>query len=856
MAHDTQISSTTRLDLAGRGLDLSARGLDIIESLARIATSPDGVIRTAADVIYRLGLEGLDREDLGYCLEGAKSLAYPNEAGSAFCQKVVKGVEVTSAVKPFATISSGSLGRILLLDPELSWITTSITGLYEFHDEKFITQVMTSLMTRMNAERKGEQPGSRSTVWSDPRYLKMQPTVQKFTSSIWLNIVNSGNASLPLPDELRAICRIGHHLDVPTLVEAISRLKSPTRSSQVVIASRYMLGNLSLWLIYHFHGRFRVVVGGETVYDVAQGDSDKEIELRVGTRCKDTGDCAKQDASRHFVMMEHAAEHWSEFFEGNSTSSPFLGSISRARRALYAFDDWMPNASPSLNTTEAKVREVAANLVRWLCGLRIKQYPQPMNGIVYQTELQKRSGSTDTTDARMSELLRRSPSILVANWAPALEDGWRSESAVEVYSPLAFAELQESKGRHANYSDASAVARAARSSLVWGCYPGLKDLIETAQARCSCINCKFKQNVPHLQSGCLMTYAYASVLKFVAHAIADGFGAGDASGSEETSNQENDFDVYNVERVLLDIAMYSRIVWQTWFEVASCVYLGRHYSNKGARRHANGFLSADDSMTIAIQHGDFAVVAPWIDLAKEVTHRGSFGFVTVPGRLCVPKAGQTSAGAAHQSLNTEFAVIKTQATESMESGDGEDMQNEQLLNAELGTDDHDVKVDVFLFPSDHEVYILLTRVRAGRFSRLINPCATSIMQSKHFHDLRPEVRNHEADQCVEDSDGNMYQSMSVYSFDRLLGRWPYVSFKHVHMSQVLDTYLKYNIALSLAEDGIVLVNQSNCWKCPAKSLMALKGKRVRSASGRFLIHVSDVLKEGDDGEKSVDRIMN
>lgn len=837
---------------------MGARGIDLLQTIAEISNSPNGAVQAASKFMYWLGRERVNEEDLNHCLGRAKDLAHPNTAGWIFCSRVIEGIETMphSVLKPFKSITSGSLGRYLVLDPGLSWITSTITSLYQYHDEKFIAYAVTALIVQMHAQREGKQTAICSTFWSNPTCMRMIPVVKKITSSIWLNIVNSGNASMPLPDELRNICPIGHHLDSEDLVEALARLKNPCRGSCVIITSRYMLGNISLWLLYHFSGLFRVVVGGETVYESRQGHEKQEIELRINMRCKADGKCVDGgDKSRQFEMVENIAGDWTQFFEGSSKSSSSLGSTSRARKPLYSFNDWQAVSPQYSHTMHSRIRKVALDLARWFCSLRIDPFPQAASGIVYKVNL-TRSGAGDKHHILMNDLFRRSPSILQAAWAPDLPTGWTPEEAVEIWSPEGFAEARTSPRQVPNLSDNTDSARATRQSLVWRCYPGLNDLIGKAQSECSCVSCARGRNDTHLQPGCLKFYSYASVLSLLAHSIADAFGADNASGSVETSLQADNSDVHSVERILLDVAKNSRVVWQTWFEVASCVYLGRRYSNAEARRYENGLLPADNSMTIAIQYGGLAVVAPWIDLSMEVKHLGSFGFVTVQGRLCVSTARQSGSDSDHQFLNTEFAVIKTRPTETIEVDDQPNDLDAKSSDLQLGIDDHHVEVDAILFPSDDEVYFLLTRVRAGRFSRLINPCVPAIMQAKHLHDMYSEVCKHESGHTPRETESDLYKSTSVYSFDRLLGKWPCIALSRLHMSQVLDTHLKYNIALALAEGGIVAVNKSGCWTCSAGKLLGIKSRHVRMSSGLFLIHINDMLREGNDKYHSMDLVSN
>jgi hypothetical protein len=277
-----------------------------------------------------------------------------------------------------------------------------------------------------------------------------------------------------------------------------------------------------------------------------------------------------------------------------------------------------------------------------------------------------------------------------------------------------------------------------RMALIRRCYPGLNDLFDAAESKCKCLNCTLGADLPaakQLKSGCLKFYAYSSVLSLLAHSIADAFGADDISGSQEATLQANspDPDTYHVESVLLDVAQHSRIVWQTWFEVAAHVFLGHRYANVGASAQGNGFMRADDSMTIAIQHGELAVVAPWIDPSMQITHQGSFGFLPVRGRLCIPTTATPTSRSDYQTLSTDFAIIETEETDSAEAISEEPQEWPSQVLVE--TKSHNIQINSIMYSADDGHYTLMTRVRAGAFSRLIDSRVTATMQAKHFNNL-------------------------------------------------------------------------------------------------------------------------
>jgi len=141
MAHSRDSSGSSTAELLARGLDLGARSIDLLQTLAEITNSPNGAVQIASKVMYWLVNERINQHDLESCLTRARDLAHPNEAGKEFCSEVVQEINRLphNVRKPFKSLTSGSLGRLLLLDIGLSWISTTITSLYQYHNQKFIT---------------------------------------------------------------------------------------------------------------------------------------------------------------------------------------------------------------------------------------------------------------------------------------------------------------------------------------------------------------------------------------------------------------------------------------------------------------------------------------------------------------------------------------------------------------------------------------------------------------------------------------------------------------------------------------------------------------------------------------------
>jgi hypothetical protein len=474
-----------------QGMDVTARGIDLLSTTAQLLNSPNGAIQAASNFIYWLGRERIGEEELSHCLVRARGFVHLNSAGMGFCAEVIKELELKHVRGPFGSIKSGCLGRTLIRDYELAWITSTITCLYQFHDAKFITYAMTVLIVRICEEKDGKMAPC-ANPWTDPTCLRMMPVISKISSSVWLNIVNTEYRNMPLPEEMRSVCPTGHHLDSEDLVQAIARLISPQRAARIMLQSRLIIFNLTLWLLYHFEGMFRVVVNNKVVYEKTQGTKHQEIEFRIENRCHGDGICENADQANELKMVDHISGHWKNFFERTSKSSSSCGSTPRSRRKLYQF-----NPVPYNHVLDTQIKAVASDLTRWLCSLRVNFSKTTLTGIVYEVNL-KRQIARENAETIMADLLKRSPSILQNSWATKVGSDWTPESAQDIWSPEGFSEAAESSRRIQNLFEKTESAQKDRISLIWKCFPGLADLIEKAAEKCSCVSCVQDRDVAHL----------------------------------------------------------------------------------------------------------------------------------------------------------------------------------------------------------------------------------------------------------------------------------------------------------------------------------------------------------------------
>lgn len=268
--------------------------------------------------------------------------------------------------------------------------------------------------------------------------------------------------------------------------------------------------------------------------------------------------------------------------------------------------------------------------------------------------------------------------------------------------------------------------------------------------------------------------------------------------------------------------------WNDWFDVAARTCLGCP-SIEESGIYANTFLNSrsiegstneTDPVAVAVQYGGVAVLADWLDLSQRLTVVKSFSFKVASGTLGIMKDDK-KAQPHFQGVEGQFAVLEVHATETILSQiERPRVKPDQAVeHPSLKQDILLPETDFVLFPVDAGRYRLVLRAVSASYSRLIDisgPMRKTVqpLATIHCKHKPPFPRL-----ALE-----MNESLRFYSFAELLGQWGSVNepkysgagpfTRMYHVSFLLNSYLKYNIALALSVNNVTLVNHnSTCLSC-------------------------------------------
>jgi hypothetical protein len=242
----------------------------------------------------------------------------------------------------------------------------------------------------------------------------------------------------------------------------------------------------------------------------------------------------------------------------------------------------------------------------------------------------------------------------------------------------------------------------------------------------------------------------------LAHGLADGFGVSDASSVSDVSPI-----IDGILTLLLELVKEQKVCWDTWFAVASCIYLGCPFEKPVSPEHP----AYGGTAFAAIQYGNLATQAPWLDLTREHTVQGCFGLIRSRGRLGVVTRSDDQ-HAQFRSVEENFAIIETENTEYTTSFclRYKKVASPADHRLRIDEDESSVESDVILCQMDDKFYRILLRIKTNTHWRVVDPSDALSAITR----MLPSTACEHKDQPPELSP----VTAKIYTIDEVLGRWP------------------------------------------------------------------------------------
>jgi hypothetical protein len=481
-------------ELRVRKLDLAARALDLTLALVHATSSSDKIIRGAWEIGQWLGRERLNQYELQDCMLKAKGLVLPNENALELFDGIIEGME-NKRVGPLFLQQSGSLGRLLAGDPNLSWLVSTIACLFQFHrDEQFVSNAVTAfILFSEEAQHKAGSGGMGDSLFRKPVQTQIRPVLNKIVTSVWYNVINAGCDTILLPPELLAVCPKKHYLDVEDFARVTYTLYAHC-TTKAILRLQHLLADVILWLLLHYDGHLIVNVGGEIVYEKHFGNQGKELEVYVKARCPQSEPC-KVAFMQKYEILQDIGGHFESVLKLHSCQDPYHPQPG-IRQSLYGTLQRHSRESnicaPDIQKT---IKITAQSMMRWILDI----FVLPQEGfsdlgfsVVLDSKRPKKA------QYKISDVLKRVPSILNLNWGTShgLSMIYEGDNTRQGYEGGSQSSINGDWSEKLKTSD--------RLIAIHALFPILQQLLWKVRGSCLCPRCQTSEDETlRLQPGCL-----------------------------------------------------------------------------------------------------------------------------------------------------------------------------------------------------------------------------------------------------------------------------------------------------------------------------------------------------------------
>lgn len=574
----------------------------------------------------------------------------------------------------------GSVGRMLAFDVKYMYIVTTTLSLLEVHPE---TDYVADALCYMALDKDCHRARKCVRHSYSIERTRLKPVMTKFVNSIVYNVANPGHGLGKLPLELSGLCQ---HTTSASNFAAIAMTVINSKSSDILLYSGCFHSDVYLWLRYHYSGHLEVSVDGKILVDLKLGayypEQTRRVVLMIRDTCKKKKGVHGEDTIKVCSIMSGKMTLIFTALSLDGLKKP----MSAFRRQFYEVDEIRESeARGSFNAREfMEIRLVAQDLVAWMPSTRVTFDSAHDLGF---SALFKGS---DPSSMTIEVLLKNRPKMMLCNW------GGLSRPKMVFIPPM--------------LSDDGNDLRLSLDEVIRQCFPAMITLFDLVKLRCNCHGCAHDKPLGLGKTGCLRETALKVIIILVGDAIADGFGARDASGLTNYKLLMG-----SVHTLLLDLVVHKQVNWDTWFSLAAQVTTGYDWD-------ASNFVPSEGSTAIvAVQNGSMAVAAEWLNLATEINYKACFGFEVTEGRL--------------SGVVDECAIV--QAEQEMDPPnsaqpepmvlDDQTMSDPNALSTmtemvKMNHGDTGAKLEMAITGAGGAPYRLLTMVKTSSNRRIVDPC--------------------------------------------------------------------------------------------------------------------------------------
>ena len=816
-------------------LNLAASCINLVKAIADSSLQGNAIAVATRTFFAWLVKEDIEENHYDIWANKTAGLASVNDAGLMMIQDV-KNCTPKKTVAGIPVSFTGSVGRAMAYEPDHQYLVTTVAILMSFHDINFAVKALTN-MTFDNGDH-----SQGISYRYDVSKAFVARTMEKVVHSIALNVVNSGYTATDLPDSL-----LTHYkndvVDKDTFAAVVMALqpKEDTETGSmhdILFDCEALYGDITCWVLSHFHGTFQVSVSGEVVYSSCLGPEQRKLIMAVklspsvqSDSLRARGDTSIQISTCLNGILDVVLHTWPNNARGPCPSRRF---------PLYDTNHilQLPAENISLNQHEVyNITLAARNTAKWLFNLPLKRkdslnFPNLSFGSIALV-----ASSASYKSRKLGDFLTRWPGIFSLC-------GSQPEENMVAFKPPTSRNLNNRPGIYRRNGKEVILGNYGAQDedlldvdIIAACFPKIQDLLTVLQQRCDCLSCLRKEPPGTGKSGCLRQAAMTLHSTLLAHAIADGFGASDASGMVDNRDISDGIDM-----LLVDVIHRGTVSWNRWFALAAAVFLGCVPPND----HID--VEEGAGAMLAVQFGSQVVAARWANFHENLQIDGLFGFETVAGQI-VGISSEEAIVQAEETMKRPYSPNSKLEGEGWvfdENEDsGEDPTRQEEIADDLTVDECIPVVGRYIFKSTRpRSYRLITLFQTEKYHRHINP-ADAVRSVINSH--KPTCSHRPS--STKDTERVLATKKTVvsWSLEDLLGSWgttndpldrtnPSSTIARTYLTKTLDSELKVNIALGLSPLGCSIRNPKKCClRCALERCKRDHDDNSRSGQGFYRV---------------------
>ncbi|KAI0480976.1 hypothetical protein GGR56DRAFT_628392 [Xylariaceae sp. FL0804] len=795
-------SRSRKMDLASKAMDLTRALLDLTGSTTVTATG---------QLMRWLERGGIDENEFTYCTGLISRKAFPNESGLRLRKAVLNTSASKGKLGGLRVVLPMCIGRLMVSDYDYCYVVTTVAAAMAYHEIPFAVEILCNLA--VDVDPKDDAALRHGTQYPyDIRRTRVRPVIEKIVQSIADNIINRGIGLPDLPEELLDLSLCRHVVEADIFSAMITSVQRASVMKVVLVAMDVFYTDVVLWLLNHFSGSIEVSVPGEKLVNVRALSGSSKVTILVRNRC-DPGDPTHEHGLSPFIEVSTGDGTTKKvLFHADGEAQEIRSRYSpTTRRCLYDVSLLEKHTEPDVrsqgvldNQEMASIKVTAKKIAEWMLDLPLEPIIQ-WNDSPGKSCLKYRGFRTTFKQ----ESGKFSVKMILSRWPDLPRMTTSAEPKHVVFVPretpenIDLTDYSENLSASFSQRDFDGVPETLRR------FPPAITLLDNVRRRCmqsGCPDCRQKAEYGTCRPGCLTEMALTGLFTLIGHVIAEGFGADDVSGLGRPTVLK-----WGVAKLLYQLTAAELILWDTWFAVASVVYLGcpwdelKFVRGKAARGSGASCISA-------VQYGSMVMVAGWTDMDIERLVPRCFGARFAPGYQL-------------DGVKSDFGVVLAEETGVFGEVD------EPAMNYAFDTDDDDqVSLDTFIIGSGGSQYRLLTLVRSNDYLRQVDPSAGlwnlsngGTLSCSHGRDTHPKD----------------IAGLHSYSFSELLKCWipSWPQDGSVNNTIRMDSHMKVNVALCLTP-GVAFIRPPNC--CIPCAVSAAKSCGMPGIQSRWRPIISKV----------------